>query len=44
VAPRSGPQVGLLDEVRALSVASVADGPPVAYLLTPTRIVRVVLE
>ncbi|HEY8921233.1 MAG TPA: hypothetical protein VIN32_01255 [Candidatus Limnocylindria bacterium] len=44
VAPRSGPQAGLLDEVRALSVASVADGPPVAYLLTPTRIVRVVLE
>jgi hypothetical protein len=44
LAPRSGPQAGLLDEVRALSVASVADGPPVAYLLTPTRIVRVVLE
>jgi len=30
--------------VLALSVASVADGPPAAYLLTPTRIVRVVLE
>jgi hypothetical protein len=44
LAPLSGPQAGLLDEVRALSVASVADGPPVAYLLTPTRIVRVVLE
>ncbi|MEO8638989.1 MAG: hypothetical protein ABI458_03625 [Chloroflexota bacterium] len=44
LAPRSGPQAGLLDEVRGLSVASVADGPPVAYLLTPTRIVRVVLE
>jgi hypothetical protein len=44
LAPRSGPQAGLLDEVLALSVASVADGPPVAYLLTPTRIVRVVLE
>ena len=44
LAPRSGPEAGLLDEVRALSVASVADGPPVAYLLTPTRIVRVVLE
>jgi len=44
LAPRSGPGAGLLDEVLALSVASVADGPPVAYLLTPTRIVRVVLE
>ena len=44
LAPRTGPQAGLLDDVLALSVASVADGPPVAYLLTPTRIVRVVLE
>lgn len=44
LAPRSGSQAGLLDEVLALSVASVADGPPVAYLLTPTRIVRVVLD
>ncbi|MGZ6255474.1 MAG: hypothetical protein ACXWMB_00470 [Candidatus Limnocylindria bacterium] len=44
LAPASGSGAGLLDEVRALSVASVADGPPVAYLLTPTRIVRVVLE
>ena len=44
LAPRNGPDAGLLDEVRALSVASVADGPPVAYLLTPTRVVRVVLE
>ncbi len=44
LAPSAGPAAGLLDEVLALSVASVADGPPVAYLLTPTRIVRVVLE
>jgi len=44
LAPRTGPDAGLLDEVLALTVASVADGPPVAYLLTPTRIVRVVLE
>ena len=44
LAPGSGPEAALLDEVRALSVASVADGPPVAYLLTPTRVVRVVLE
>ena len=44
LAPHTGSAAGLLDHVLALSVASVADGPPVAYLLTPTRIVRVVLE
>jgi hypothetical protein len=44
LAPRAGPTAGLLDRVLAISVASVADGPPVAYLLTPARIVRVVLE
>jgi hypothetical protein len=44
LAPRSGADAGLLDDVRGLCVASVADGPPIAYLLTPTRIVRVVLE
>lgn len=44
LAPRTGPDQGLLDDVLALSVASVADGPPVAYLLTPTRVVRIVLE
>jgi hypothetical protein len=44
LAPVSGRTTGLLDHVIALSVASVADGPPVAYLLTPTRIVRVILE
>ena len=44
LAPRTGSTAGLLDGVLALDVASVADGPPVAYLLTPTRIVRVVLE
>ncbi len=44
LAPRNGATAGLLDHVLALSVASVADGPPVAYLLTPTRVVRVVLE
>ena len=43
LAPRDGPGAGLLDDVLALSVASVADGPPLAYLLTPTRVVRVVL-
>jgi hypothetical protein len=44
LASSDGPGAGLLDDVLALSVASVADGPPVAYLLTQTRVVRVVLE
>jgi hypothetical protein len=44
LAPTDGPQAGLLDDVRALSVTSVADGPPVAYLLTPEGVVRLVLE
>ncbi len=44
LAPRSGPDADLLDTVLALNVASVADGPPIAYLLTPDRVVRVVLE
>lgn len=44
LAPTAGAHAGLLDDVLALSVASVADGPPVAYLLAPTRLVRVVLE
>lgn len=44
LAPRSGSNADLLDHVLAMSVASAADGPPSAYLLTPQRIVRVVLE
>jgi hypothetical protein len=44
LAPRTGDEAGILDEVRAMSVGSVADGPPVALLLTPDRVVRVVLE
>lgn len=44
LAPRSGSDADLLDRVLAMSVASVPDGPPAAYLLTPERIVRVVLE
>jgi hypothetical protein len=44
LAPRTGPSSGLLADVLALSVASVADGPPVAYLLTSTGIVRAVLD
>ncbi|HEX2883371.1 MAG TPA: hypothetical protein VHQ42_02240 [Candidatus Limnocylindria bacterium] len=44
MAPDRGPAAGALDDVRALSVTSVADGPPVAYLLTADRVVRLVLE
>ena len=42
--PRAGDATGLLDEVLGIEVLSVADGPPAAYLLTPDRVVRVVLE
>jgi hypothetical protein len=44
LAPRLGPAAGILEGVVAMSVASVADGPPVAVLLTPESVVRVVLE
>jgi hypothetical protein len=44
LAPTSGATTGVLDGVLGLEVASAADGPPVAYLLTSTRILRVVLE
>jgi hypothetical protein len=44
MAPRSGDWAGILDHVEAMSVGSVADGPPVATLLTPDRVVRIVLE
>jgi hypothetical protein len=44
MAPRRGEWAGLLDQVVGMSVGSVADGPPVAVLLTPDRMVRVVLE
>ncbi len=44
LAPRDGAESGLLDTVLAMTVSSVADGPPAAYLLTPDRIVRIVLE
>jgi hypothetical protein len=44
MAPRTGEWAGLLDDVVAMNVGSVPDGPPVATLLTPDRIVRVVLE
>lgn len=44
LAPRRGADAELLDEVLAMAVGSVADGPPVAHLLLPDRVVRVVLE
>ncbi|MEO8511421.1 MAG: hypothetical protein ABI534_09275, partial [Chloroflexota bacterium] len=44
LAPRRGSEAGLLGEVIGMSVTSVADGPPSALLLTPNRVVRVVLE
>jgi hypothetical protein len=44
LAPAEGPIAGLLDDVRGLSVTSVADGPPAAYLLTADGVVRLVLE
>ena len=33
-----------LSDVRGLSVSSVSDGPPVAFLLTPDGVVRLVLD
>jgi hypothetical protein len=33
-----------LDDLRAISVTSVAGGPPIAYLLTPDGVLRLVLE
>ena len=44
MAPRRGDQRGLLDQVVGLRVASVADGPAVAFIATPDRVVRIVLE
>ncbi len=44
MAPRVGPEAALLDDVIGLEVTSAADGPPAAFLLTPDRVVRVVLE
>ena len=44
MAPREGPAAGALADVRGLSVTSVSDGPPVAFLLTADGVVRLVLE
>jgi hypothetical protein len=44
MAPTDGPDARTLDDVRGLSVTSVADGPPVVYLLTADGVLRLVLE
>jgi len=44
MAPRRGDAASLLDEVLGMEVLSTLDGPPAAYLLTPDRVIRVVLE
>lgn len=44
LAPRRGDAADLLDEILGMEVLSTLDGPPVAYLLTPDRVIRVVLE
>jgi len=44
MAPRSGPNAGILDSMVGMQVNSAADGPPAAYLLSDGRVIRVVLE
>ncbi len=44
MAPRTGGYSTLLDDVVGFEVRSAADGPPVAYLLSGGRVIRVVLE
>ncbi|MGH2445403.1 MAG: hypothetical protein ACRDGD_05115 [Candidatus Limnocylindria bacterium] len=44
LAPTSGEGAAALEDVRGLSVTSVADGPPVAYLLGADGVLRLVLE
>ena len=44
LAPADGAAAGSLDDVRGLTVASVADGPPFVYLLTESEVLRLVLE
>jgi len=44
MAPRRGDGAAILDEVVGMAVLSTPDGPPVAYLCTPDRVIRVVLE
>jgi hypothetical protein len=42
--PVSGGTTGPFEDIRGLAVTSVADGPPVAYLLTADGVLRLVLE
>lgn len=44
MAPRRGDSADVLDDVVGMAVLSTPDGPPVAYLATPDRVIRVVLE
>lgn len=44
LAPVDGPGADALADVRGLSVTSVSDGPPVAFLLTAEGVLRLVLE
>jgi serine/threonine protein phosphatase PrpC len=44
MAPRSGEYATMLDNLTGFEVQSIADGPPVAYLLAGDRVIRVVLE
>ena len=44
MAPTAGSTAGSLADVRGLSVASVSDGPPAAFLLTAEGVLRLVLE
>jgi hypothetical protein len=44
MAPGQGPAAAALSDVRGLSVISVSDGPPVAFLLTGDGVARLVLE
>lgn len=44
MAPRSGPSTSILDALTGFQVLSATDGPPVAYLLSAGRVLRVVLE
>ncbi|MCV0402152.1 MAG: hypothetical protein K5924_00420 [Chloroflexi bacterium] len=44
MAATDGETADMLADVRGLSVTSVADGPPVAFLLTAEGVVRLVLE
>ncbi|HEX7196745.1 MAG TPA: hypothetical protein VF364_07925 [Candidatus Limnocylindria bacterium] len=44
LAPTDGPSSTALADLRGLSVTSVSDGPPVAFLLTADGVLRLVLE